>query len=326
VRIASTSEFVYGRRMDPLSSLIDAPRGRGAFLLRVPMARPWCLRVRDEAPLTVVAVTRGAAWFTRAPESPLPLSVGDLLLVRGPAPYDVGDRPGGEPIAVILPGNRSETPDGASLDLPMTHGLRTWGNDPEGQDGLLVGNYASVGEVGARMLAALPDWLVIRADEWDSPLVGLLLDQLDREAPGQAGLLDRLLDALVVSAVQHWATTADDLPPWLRAGDDREIARALALVHDHPEAPWTLTSLARRVGLSRAGFSRRFGAAVGESPIAYLSAWRLALAADLLAGTDDTVTAISRSVGYTSPFTFSDAFKRSYGVSPVEHRRRGRAG
>ena len=43
-------------------------------------------------------------------------------------------------------------------------------------------------------------------------------------------------------------------------------------------------------------------------------------------GTDDTVAAISRSVGYTSPFTFSDAFKRSYGTSPVEHRRRGRAG
>jgi transcriptional regulator GlxA family with amidase domain len=167
---------------------------------------------------------------------------------------------------------------------------------------------------------------VIRGDEWDSPLVALLLDQLEREGPGQASLLDRLLDALVVAAVQHWATTTDDLPPWLRAGDDREVAHALALVHDHPEAPWTLTSLARQVGLSRAGFSRRFTAVVGESPIAYLSAWRLALAADLLAGTDDTVAAISRSVGYISPFTFSDAFKRSYGVSPVEHRRRGRAG
>ncbi len=312
--------------VDPLSSLIDAPRGRGAFLLRVPLARPWCLRIRDEAPLTVVAVTRGAAWFTQEPDAAVPLEVGDLLLVRGLAPYDVSDRPGSEPIAVILPGNRSETPDGASLDLPMTHGLRTWGNDPDGEDGLLVGNYASVGEVGARMLAALPPWLVVRGGEWDNPLVGLLLDQLDRDAPGQASLLDRLLDALVVSAVQHWATTADDLPPWLRAGGDREVARALALVHDRPDTPWTLVSLAREIGLSRAGFSRRFTAAVGESPIAYLSAWRLALAADLLAGTDDTVGEISRAVGYGSPFTFSDAFKRSYGVSPVEHRRRGRSG
>ncbi|WP_151081786.1 AraC family transcriptional regulator [Nocardioides cynanchi] len=312
--------------MDPLSSLIDAPRARGAFLLRVPMARPWAIRIRDEAPLTVVTVTQGSAVFTRGSDAPVRLDRGDLLLVRGPEPYDVGDEPGREPLAVIHPGNRSETPVGVSLDLPMTHGIRTWGNDPGGEDALLVGNYSSVGEVGARMLSALPPALVLRGDEWDSPLVGLLHDNLQREAPGQVSLLDRLLDALVVAAVQQWAATADDLPTWLRAGDDREVGRALALIHDRPEAPWTLGSLAGEVGLSRAGFSRRFGAAVGESPIAYLSAWRLALAADLLAGTDDTVASISRAVGYSSPFTFSDAFQRSYGVRPVDHRRRGRTG
>jgi AraC-like DNA-binding protein len=288
------------------------------------MTRPWCLRIRDEAPLTVVAVTEGAAYLTRAPDAPVSLTRGDLFLVRGPEPYDVGDTPGRKPIAVIHPGNRSETPDGVSLDLPMSHGLRTWGNDPDGEDALLVGNYASVGEVGTRMLSALPPTLVIRGDEWDNPLVGLLLGQLEREGAGQASLLDRLLDALVIAAVQHWVETADDLPLWLRAGDDSAVAHALDLVHEHPEAPWTLGSLARQVGLSRAAFARRFSAAVGEPPIGYLSAWRLAMAADLLAATDDTVAAISRAVGYASPFTFSDAFQRSYGVRPVEHRRRGR--
>ena len=310
--------------MDPLAGLIDAPRARGAFLLRVPMRRPWALRVRDEAPLTVVAMAEGSSYFTREPDPPVLLERGDLLLVQGDAAYDVGDEPAREPTAVILPGNRSETPTGVSLDLPLTHGLRTWGNDPDGEDCLLVGNYSSVGEVGTRMLASLPLWMVIRARDWESPLVEVLLDQLDHDAPGQASLLDRLLDALVVAAVQHWATTADDLPPWLRAGDDLEVARALTLMHEQVAAPWTLEGLAREVGLSRAAFSRRFTRAVGESPIAYLSSWRLAVAADLLVGTDDTVAAVSRTVGYTSPFTFSDAFKRSYGRSPVEHRRLGR--
>ena len=282
------------------------------------------MRVRDEAPLTVVAMARGSSYFTREPDPPVRLVRGDLLLVQGDAAYDVGDAPGREPIAVIQPGNRSETPTGESLDLPLTHGLRTWGNDPDGEDCMLVGNYASVGEVGGRMLTSLPPWFVIRGDDWESPLVEVLLDQLEHDAPGQASLLDRLLDALVVAAVQHWATTADDLPPWLRAGDDPEVARALTLIHEQPAAGWTLDGLAREVGLSRAGFSRRFSRAVGESPVAYLSAWRLALAADLLVGSDDTVAAVSRAVGYTSPFTFSDAFKRSYGRSPVEHRRLGR--
>jgi AraC-like DNA-binding protein len=324
VKGATASEFVYACDVDPLAGLIDAPRARGAFLLRVPMRRPWALRVADEAPLTVVTMTAGSSWFTREPDEPLLLERGDLLLVQGDAAYDVGDVPGRPPTAVILPGNRSETPTGESLDLPLTHGLRTWGNDPDGEDCLLVGNYASVGEVGSRMLATLPSWLVIRTEEWRSPLVDVLLDQLEHDAPGQASLLDRLLDALVVAAVQHWATTADDLPPWLRAGDDEAVAGALRSIHESPATAWTLATLARQAGLSRAGFSRRFTRAVGESPIAYLSAWRLALAADLLVGTDDTVAAVSRAVGYPSPFTFSDAFKRSYGRSPVDHRRLGR--
>ena len=307
--------------MDPLTGLIEAPRARGAFLLRVPMARPWSLRVADEAPLTVVAMTRGSSYFTREPDAPVLLERGDLLLVQGTSAYDVGDVPGRAPTAYVLPGNTTRTPTGESLDLPLTHGLRAWGNDPDGEDCMLVGNYASVGEVGARTLAALPAWLVIRAAEWRSPLVDVLLDQLERDAPGQASILDRLLDALVVTAVQHWATTADDLPPWLRAGDDHEVARALTLMHENPGGAWTLTGLAGTVGLSRAGFSRRFTRAVGESPMSYLSSWRLALAADLLVGTDDTVASISRRVGYTSPFTFSDAFTRSYGRRPSEHRR-----
>ena len=227
---------------------------------------------------------------------------------------------------MIHPGNRSETPDGVPLDLPMSHGLRTWGNNPEGEDTLLVGNYASVGEVGARMLDALPGSWVIRGSELGQPAGGAAARPARRARPGQASLLDRLLDALVVSAVQHWATHRRRPPA---------VAPAPATTARSPARWPSSTTTPRRLdphlpgpsGRSlRAGFSRRFTSAVGESPIAYLSAWRLALAADLLAGTDDTVAAISRSVGYTSPFTFSDAFKRSYGVSPVEHRRRGRAG
>jgi AraC-like DNA-binding protein len=52
----------------------------------------------------------------------------------------------------------------------------------------------------------------------------------------------------------------------------------------------------------------------------YLTGWRMALAADLLREPTATVGAVARAVGYTSPFTFSTAFKRHYGVSPSAHR------
>jgi AraC-like DNA-binding protein len=54
--------------------------------------------------------------------------------------------------------------------------------------------------------------------------------------------------------------------------------------------------------------------------MAYLTGWRLALAADLLRGPHTTVSAVAQQVGYGSAFALSTAFKRVRGISPREHR------
>jgi AraC-like DNA-binding protein len=68
--------------------------------------------------------------------------------------------------------------------------------------------------------------------------------------------------------------------------------------------------------------ARRFHERVGKPPMAYLNQWRLAKAADLMSDPRLTLSSISRQIGYGSPFSFSAAFKRRYGVSPQEYRRR----
>ena len=81
-----------------------------------------------------------------------------------------------------------------------------------------------------------------------------------------------------------------------------------------------MANLAAAVGCSRAVFARRFADQVGEPPIAFLTGWRLALAADLLRASRATIAAIARQVGYGTPFALSSAFKRAYGVSPNARR------
>jgi AraC-like DNA-binding protein len=54
--------------------------------------------------------------------------------------------------------------------------------------------------------------------------------------------------------------------------------------------------------------------------MAYLTSWRLAMAADLLCQPDSTIGAVARRVGYGTAFALSAAFKRERGVSPQQHR------
>jgi AraC-like DNA-binding protein len=95
---------------------------------------------------------------------------------------------------------------------------------------------------------------------------------------------------------------------------------------NNPAHPWTVATLAAGVGVSRAALARRFAELVGKPPMAFLTGWRLAMAADLLREGDATVGAVARQVGYGSSFALNTAFKRVRGISPQEHRAGASAG
>jgi AraC-like DNA-binding protein len=307
--------------VDALAGLLDGPRAQGAFLLRSIMDPPWSLRIQDEAPLTIVAVVRGDAWVCPDGGSPVSLHPGDVAIVRGPDPYTVADDPATPPQVIIYPGQRCTTVDGEDLSKAMTLGVRTWGNDPTGATVMLTGTYETATAIGQRLLSALPELVVLARGSWESPLIPLLADEIVKDEPGQEAVLDRLLDLLVIAALRTWFSRPEARPPaWYRAHSDPVVGKALRMLHNNPEHPWTLAELAAESGASRATLARRFTELVGEPPMSFLAAWRLTLAADLLRQPDTSVSVVAKKVGYGSPFALSTAFKRYHGVSPRQHR------
>jgi AraC-like DNA-binding protein len=308
--------------MDAIVGLLDGPRARGAFLLRAIMDPPWSVRVQDRAPLSLLAMVRGGAWVVPDPPGEtVRLGPGDVAITRGPDPYTFADDPASPPQVVIHPGERCTTPEGESLAQAMDLGVRTWGNNPHGSTVMLIGAYQMRGEISERLLAALPPLMVLREDAWSSPLVPLLADEIVKDEPGQEAVLDRLLDLLLIAVLRAWFSRPEaDAPAWYRAHDDPVVGRALRMIHNNPDHPWTVAALAAEIGVSRAALARRFTDLVGEPPMSYLTGWRLTLAADLLREPDATVGAVARQVGYASPFALSTAFKRVRGVSPRQHR------
>ena len=307
--------------MDAVAGLLDGPRARDAFLLRCLMAPPWSLDIRDEAPLAAIAQFSGDSWIVPADGEPVHLGPGDVALPRGPGHYLIGDDPATPPQAIIHPGNRCTTVAGEDLAERMGLGVRTWGNAADGPTVLLVGTYELSGEISRRLLDALPPLVVLRADEWETPVLDLLSNEIVKDDPGQAAVLDRLLDLLVIAVLRAWfARPEAKAPAWYRAHADPVVGRALRLLENSPEEPWTVASLAAEAGLSRAALARRFNELVGEPPMTYLTQWRIALAADLLREPGATIGSVAQQVGYGSPFALSTAFKRVRGLSPQQHR------
>jgi AraC-like DNA-binding protein len=312
---------VYDSAMDALSGLLDGPRARDAFLLRVVMRSPWSIRIEDEAPLSLVAMVAGQAWVCFDGAEPVPLAPGDVAVMRGPEPYTFADIPGREPLAICLPNQVCVTPWGEHLDDAMSLGVRSWGNDADGPVVMLVGTYPLDSEVSRRLVSAMPRLAILRRDDWDSPLVAVLEKEISRDEPGQSLVLDRLLDLLTVAVLRSWLARPEaEAPAWYQAHADPVVGHALRLLHNNPAHPWTVASLASECGVSRAALARRFTVLVGEPPMAFLTGWRLALAADLLREPGATVSGVAAQVGYATPFALSVAFKRVHGVSPRDYR------
>ena len=308
-------------QMDDLGGLLDAPRARGAFALRTVMRAPWSIRVLADSPLTLLAGVTGESWVLPDEGEPLRLGPGDIVITRAPALYTMADAPDTPPQVVVHPGQQCRDLQGNSMHEAMTHGVRTWGNDANGSTVFLVGAYEHLSDISDRLLRVLPPALLLSREECDSPLVSLLCDEVVKDEPGQAAVLDRLLDLLVTAALKAWFGKRDaDSPQWWRHQGDRVVERALRMMHDKPALPWSMDKLASESGASRASLARRFQQRVGESPMNFLRNWRMALAADLLCQPGETVATVAEKVGYNTPFAFSAAFKRVRGVSPQEHR------
>jgi AraC-like DNA-binding protein len=309
--------------MDALASLLHGPRAEGVFVLRSLMSPPWSVLVHDRVALTVIVLIQGEAWISADGEPPARLDEGSVVIVRGPEPYMFADRPDRAPRYFITPGQRCFSSDGTSLHDSMSLGVRTWGNDPHGATAMLIGAYEHVGARADRLMAILPRRLVLHREDWSCPFLPVLAEEITRDQLGQEGVLDRLVDLVLVSALRDWLTRGDGAPrSWYLAHSDPVVGPALQAMNSDLAHSWTVAELAGMANVSRALFAARFSELVGTPPLAYLTELRLSTAADRLLAPGTTIGAVAREVGYSTPYALSAAFKRVRGVSPKEFRAR----
>jgi len=137
------------------------------------------------------------------------------------------------------------------------------------------------------------------------------------QVPGSEIVANRLAEVLFIQVLRaHIASGPERNKGWLRAVFDPQIGTALSAIHERVNTPWTVESLAEAAGMSRSAFAARFKELLGQTPLEYVTEWRMQKAIQLLQQHDKKLIDIARLVGYESDAAFSKAFKRVVGANP----------
>jgi len=311
--LLSQSGLGPSQRMDPLSEVLALLKPQslssGGFMVPGDMA----ISFPKHQGVKCYAMLAGQCWLVveGAPE-PVLLRAGDCFLLPRGLPFRLAADLSLEPVHYSL----------AWALLSKTRDVREF---TEGARYIAGGFFGFTGSHAEMLLHSLPPIVHIRREP-DKAAMRWSLERLREELrdpqPGGSLIAQQLAYMMLIQALRlHLADTANAGPGWLSALSDKHMSIAIASMHNAPGYPWTLQSLAERVGMSRSVFALRFRETVGATPMEYLTRWRMLLAADRLKNSSDGLCAIAQSLGYESESAFGKAFRRVMGCSPRRYTR-----
>lgn len=325
--------------LDPLSDVLRSVRLRGSVFFHVSCRDEWAVQAppsREIGPAVMPGaehvieyhmIAKGEGWVAVDGEPPLRLHTGDIVMLPHGSPHVVSSAPGLRPAEG---GDWLFRMRDDPKPIPLTyrgslfepgHGL-----PPEEATTVIVCGFIACDlKPFNPLIDALPSLLHLPAEgvgAWVAPMLEHASAESGAQRAGSAALLQRVSEMVFVDGARRYL---DSLPAeargWLNALRDRQVGRAIALMHADPAAPWTLDDLGRRVGLSRSALHERFVALAGMPPMQYLTNWRMQCGARLLREGHASVAAVALEVGYDSEAAFSRAFKRATGSPPAAWRR-----
>lgn len=302
--------------MDPLSDVLALLNPRDCLTAGFDAGGAWAVRFANgPGRIKCYAVISGTCLLVvDGAAADVTLTSGDCFVVPGGRPFLLASDPSLEPVLA------------ADVFAGAQSGGRVVHNGGGGV--FLAGTRFEVdGRAAQLLLGALPPVVHIEAAE-DRAALSWCIDRMMAEMrggrPGASLAAHHLAQLVLLQALRlHLARQAGDQVGWFYALADPRLSLAIGAVHAEPAHRWTLGELASRAGLSRSVFAQRFREKVGETPVAYLTRWRMLLAAQRLANGRETVAQAGRALGYASESAFNTAFRRVMGCSPRRYARPG---
>jgi len=305
---------------DQLSDMLTAIRITRFTCRRLQLAAPWGMRADRSTDIRYCTVL-GGQLLVEIPSTgqELTLRLGDTVLFPHGAAHIMRDR-AGSPVTMRA---GDEPEEGGFTPAPVIHRYGTGACVSD----IVIGAY-STERAGARpLLRFLPQVMFVPGDGTipaaREALIAMRRTELQNFKPGSAGVLRHLAAMRFAQIVRHFVSQR---PSAISHGDGSDMRSALGpaifAMHDAPGQKWTVDQLAGLAGMSRSAFSSAFNEWLGQSPMRYLADIRMARAAELIATRDVSLGDTAADTGYSTSIAFTRAFKRHFGITPGEYRKR----
>lgn len=321
--------------MDPVSDVFRMMHITAFGQHRLEATAPWSLMqearaeeggatsTKSTSPTDIVhfaMLSRGNCWLSvEGVFDPIPLAGGDCFLLSHKTSIVMSDSPRTRAKSTFR-----------EVAANMTNNVARYGGG--GTPTTIICGSFSFDRVSLKSVSQLlPNFVLVRSDQVRTlalhSTLQALASEMAEQAPGSGVVATRLAEVLFIQILRaHITSEPDRNKGWLRAVFDPKLGAALTAIHESVNAPWTVESLAEAAGMSRSAFAARFKELLGQTPLEYVTTWRMQKAMQLLKQRDKKLIDVARLVGYESDAAFSKAFKRVVGANTGEYIRLGLEG
>ncbi len=301
--------------MDPLAEVFSSMNIKRAIFDKVAVTAPWGFRATCAPDIKFALVLGGSGVMKiQSSKNLIPLSGGDVFIMLDDSEFSISDKANSKTIDCTdfkkyKVGNTIQFGGGGSLTT------------------FVIGRF-EISQLDAKpILNVLPKFLHLRLNKNRSHSFQSVLEllALETEQPGlaSASMINRLCEMLFIHAIRVYTNeSSQENNGWLAGLTDKRHGVTIRLMHNHLERDWTVESMAACAGMSRSAFASKFKAIVGQSPLEYLTQWRVHKASTLIRQSDSNLSEISHAVGYESESAFTKVFKREMGVTPSVFRKK----
>ena len=301
--------------MDALSDVLDSLKLKGVVYQKIRFTAPWGVAIAQDQYSQFWRLLKGTCYVSIPGEEIIKMDEGDFILV----PHGAAHRILGHPDNASVPS--------AQYVKALQNGQPLFqGNDEETL--LIGGHFEFTSPVLHPFIQSLPKVIKINSHQneirlWLEQSAAFMNEELSTGRAGSSVILGRLAEVIFILIIRAYIEEAEVGQGFLRAIKDPKISTSLNCMHAAPEKEWTLEQLAAAAGMSRSLYCREFKRLLGETPLVYLTNWRILKSQEFLLENKENISEIAEKVGYQSEAAFNRLFKSKVGETPASYRRRG---